>query len=117
MNSKERMEFAVKCADNKKAENIKVLEVSSLTTLADYFIICHGGVANHLKSIADEIEEKFNEQDIKPYSIEGYNTGEWVLMDYSDVIINIFNENTREFYDIEQLWADAPQVDINYLID
>ncbi len=117
MNSKELMELAVKCADDKKAHDIKVLDVSNLTTLADYFIICHGGVANHLKAIADEIEEKLGDKEIKPYSIGGYNTGEWVLMDYSDVIVNIFNESSREFYDIEQLWADAPQVDIKHLID
>lgn len=117
MNSKELMEFAVKCADSKKARDIKVLDVSKLTTLADYFVIFHGGVANHLKAMADEIEEKLIEKDVKPYSIEGYNTGEWVLMDYSDVIINIFSEKAREFYDIEQLWADAVQVDIEHLID
>lgn len=117
MNSKEIMELAVKCADNKKAHNIKVLDVKELTTITDYFIICHGGVGNQLRAICDEIEEKLAENGITPYGIEGYNTDEWILIDLSDVVINIFTENARDFYDIEQLWADAQSVDINDLID
>ncbi len=116
MNSKEIMEKVVKCMDSKKAADIRVLDISKITTMADYFVICQGGSTTQMKAIADEVEEKLDQAGVKPFGREGMNTAYWILMDYSDVIVHIFNSESRSFYSIENLWADAENVDISSLI-
>ncbi len=116
MNSKELMETVVKCMDSKKAIDIKVLDISKITTMADYFVICQGGSTTQMKAIADEVEEKLSEAGVKPFGREGMNTAYWILMDYSDVIVHIFSGESRSFYSIENLWSDAEIVDISSLI-
>ena len=116
MESKQLMETVVKCMDSKKAIDIKALDISKITTMADYFVICQGGSSTQIKAIADEIEEKLSEQGVKPFGREGLNTAYWILMDYSDVIVHIFSGESRSFYSIENLWSDAEIVDISSLI-
>lgn len=116
MNSKEIMELAVKSMDSKKAIDIKVLDISKVTTMADYFVICQGGSSTQIKAIADEVEEKLSEAGVKPFGREGMNTAYWILMDYSDVIVHIFSSESRSFYSIENLWSDAENVDISDII-
>lgn len=116
MTSKETMEKIVKCIDSKKGADIKVLDISGVTTMADYFIICQGGSGVQMKAIAEEIEEKLSEEGINPLGREGMATAYWILMDYSDVIVHIFNNESRSFYSIENLWQDAAEVDISSLI-
>jgi len=117
MNSKELMEKVVKCMDSKKAIDIKVLDISKVTTMADYFVICQGGSSTQMKAIADEVEEKLSEAGVKPFGREGMNTAYWILMDYSDVIVHIFSSESRSFYSIENLWSDAETVDISGIIE
>ncbi len=116
MNSKELMENIVKYMDSKKASDIKVLDISNVTTMADYFVICHGNSGPQMKAICEEIEEKLALSDIHPIGREGMSTAYWTLMDYSDVIVHIFNSEAREFYAIENLWTDATEVDISAII-
>ncbi|MBQ4526811.1 MAG: ribosome silencing factor [Clostridia bacterium] len=116
MNSKELMEKIVKYMDSKKAVDIKVLDISTVTTMADYFVICQGGSAPQMKAISEEIEEKLAEQGIDPIGREGMNTSYWILMDYSEVIVHIFNNESRAFYSIENLWGDAQEVDISAIL-
>ena len=116
MESKQLMETVVKCMDSKKAIDIKALDISKITTMADYFVICQGGSSTQIKAIADEIEEKLSENGVKPFGREGMNTAYWILMDYSDVIVHIFSGESRSFYSIENLWSDAEIVDISSLI-
>lgn len=116
MDSFQIMNEIVKCMDSKKASDIKVLDISSITTIADYFIICQGNSNTQIKAISGEIEEKLSLKGVKPKGIEGFNTAFWVLMDYDDVICHIFSPESREFYKIENLWADAKEVDISNLI-
>lgn len=116
MNSYEIMTKAVEFADSKKARNIKVLELAGLTTLTDYFVICEGGSSTQVKAIADEVEEKLAEIGIEPYGKEGFSMADWILMDYSDVVVHIFTPDSREFFNIEHLWADAKEVDISNII-
>ena len=116
MNSKQTMEAIVKCIDSKKGVDIKVLNISGVTTMADYFIICQGNSNTQMKAIAEEIEEKLSENGIKPIGREGMSTAYWILMDYSDVIVHIFSSESRNFYAIENLWADAEEVDISSII-
>ena len=116
MESKQLMETVVKCMDSKKAIDIKALDISKITTMADYFVICQGGSSTQIKAIADEIEEKLSEQGVKPFGREGLNTAYWILMDYSDVIVHIFNKESRDFYGIEHLWADAKVINTEELL-
>jgi ribosome-associated protein len=96
----------------KKARELVVLEVRELTSIADYFIICSGSSDRQVQSIAQGIEENLSEAYHSPLSVEGVNRGHWVLMDFSDVIVHIFYEPVREFYDLEGLWGHAPRVEL-----
>ncbi len=110
------MERIVKILDDKKAIDINVLDIRKLTTMADYFVICSGTSSPHIKALSDELDEKLSEDGISFLGKEGFQTANWVLMDYDSVIVHIFNEETREFYSIENLWADAKEVDITEFI-
>ena len=116
MDSKEIMALAVEYADNKKAEDIKVLDIRDLTTMADYFVICHGNSNPQMKAIAEEIEDKLKEKGLYPGGREGMDSAYWILMDYSDVIVHIFNKESRDFYGIEHLWADAKVINTEELL-
>lgn len=96
----------------KKARDLVVMEVTHLTSIADYFIICSGSSDRQVQSIAQGIEENLGIAGLSPLSVEGGQRGHWVLMDFSDVIVHIFYEPVREFYDLEGLWSQAPRVDL-----
>ena len=96
----------------KKARDLAVLEVRELTSIADYFIICSGSSDRQVQSIAQGIEENLSEAGHSLLSVEGANRGHWVLMDFSDVIVHIFYEPVREFYDLDGLWGHAPRVEL-----
>ena len=117
MNSEELMQKTVAVLSRRKTENIKVLNISSLTTIADYFVICNGNSSTQIKSLADELEEKLKEENIELYSKEGFSDASWILMDYSTVVVHIFNPEQRDFYSIESLWSDAPEVDVSDIIE
>ncbi len=103
---------AVHTLDKHKAENIKVLDVVGITSIADYFLLASGGSANQVKSLADYVEEELAKAGKTPLRNEGYQAGDWVTLDYGDVLIHVFRRETRDFYDLERLWADATEVDI-----
>lgn len=106
---------AAEILDSKKAMDIKVLEIKELTSICDYFVICSGTSSPHIKSLCDEMGIKLSElYDIKARE-EGYNAANWLLMDYGNVVIHIFNKESREFYGLERLWADAPSQDLSFL--
>jgi ribosome-associated protein len=96
----------------KKARDLVVLEVREVTSIADYFIICSGSSDRQVQSIAQGIEENLGGAGHPPLSVEGAHRGHWVLMDFSDVIVHIFYEPVREFYDLEGLWGHAPRVEL-----
>jgi ribosome-associated protein len=97
---------------DKKAYDLVLLEVSEVTSIADYFIICSGRSDRQVQSIAQGIEQDLRKEGITPYSVEGQSQGQWVLMDFSDVIVHVFFQPVREFYDLEGLWSHAPRVDL-----
>lgn len=103
----ELVEKIIKILEDKKALDIKQINITEKTTIADYFIIASGTSNTHIKALADNVEEELKKQDIKPVKIEGYNSGTWILMDYSDVIVHIFTELEREHYNLEDLWEKA----------
>lgn len=93
----------------KKACGLVVLDVHELTSIADYFIVCSGRSDRQVQSIAQGLEENFVELGMKPYAVEGAQRGHWVLMDFSDVIVHVFYQPVREFYDLDGLWGHAPR--------
>jgi len=113
MQPKEMVKLVAKLLDDKKAERITVLDIGGLTTLGDYFVIASGKSNTQVKALAAEIEDKLTRQGIEPKRVEGESSAMWILMDYYDVIIHIFYDETRDFYGLERLWADAVEVDVN----
>lgn len=95
-------------ASDKKARDILLLNMENLSPLTDYFIIASADNVTLVKAVADNIEEKLTEEGILPSHTEGYAEGRWILMDYGDCVAHIFLEEDRDFYNLEQLWADAP---------
>ena len=96
--------------DSKKGKNIRVLEINNVTTLADYFVLCTGTSAPQLKALADAGEKAMKEAGILPHHIEGHRGGTWILQDYGDVVVHLFDTEARAFYDLDRLWQDAVEV-------
>ncbi|MBQ9030348.1 MAG: ribosome silencing factor [Parasporobacterium sp.] len=115
MTSKELAKTACECIEEKKGIDIKVIDISKISVLADYFIIAGGSNLRQIQTIADNIEEKLGKAGIAPKSVEGYSTSNWILMDYRDIIIHIFNQEERLFYDLERIWADGETVEVSDL--
>jgi ribosome-associated protein len=90
-----------------------ILELKKLTVIADYFVICSGESTTQVKAIADNVERQLRELGIKPIGIEGEGHAHWVLIDYGDVVVHIFEDETRRFYELEKFWLDAPRIAIN----
>ncbi|MEQ2009181.1 MAG: ribosome silencing factor [Limisphaerales bacterium] len=110
----EAKQLALLCrelADNKKAEEIVVLDVRKLSSVTDYFVICSGTSEPHLRAIVDEIEDQLRKDyGIKPHASDGATGGGWVVMDFFDVIVHVMHPDVRKKYDLEGLWSDAPAV-------
>lgn len=94
----------VKILDEKKAIDVKTINIQEKSSLADYMIIASGTSRTHIRALADNVEEELKKENIMPHKIEGYNSDSWILMDYLDVIVNIFKERDREHYNLEELW-------------
>ncbi len=104
---------AAKAALQKKAQDLVILELIGLTVIADYFVICSGESTTQVKAIADFVERELLLLGIKPIGKEGVNYGHWALLDYGDVIIHVFEEETREYYSLEKLWMDAKTIEFH----
>ncbi len=105
-----QLDLYVQATLEKKAEAIVVLDLRGLTSIADFFIICSGRSNRQVSAIADQIERFLKKKGVRPLSVDGKKDGHWVLMDYGDVIIHVFYEETRSFYDLEGLWMDADRI-------
>jgi ribosome-associated protein len=109
----DKVQVAVAAAEDKKALDLVVLKLIGITSFADYFVICHGTSSRQVQAIADEIEDRLKKQKVRPRNIEGYHNAEWVLMDYGSIIVHVFSETSRRFYDLERLWCDAEKVEVD----
>ena len=107
-----RLCTALRAASDKKAQDMVVLDLRELASFTDYFVITSGTNVRQVQAISDEIEERLKKQGTPPARIEGYKTAEWVLLDYGDFIIHIFEDKSRRFYDLERLWREARRVDV-----
>jgi len=106
----ESARIAADAAQNKKALDVEILDIQGLTTIADYFLICSATNITQIGAIADGIGHALAERGVRPSHIEGGSESTWVLMDYGDVIVHIFDEQTRSFYGLERLWGDAKRI-------
>ncbi len=113
MTDREELEIAVKALDSKKASKITALKVEDLTILANYFVIASASSTTQVRALADEVEYRLGEKGVKPKNIEGYQSQSWIVLDYYDIIVHVFLEETRDFYQLERLWADGTPVDIS----
>lgn len=107
-------ELALKIArilDAKKADGLSVISVAEVTEIADYFVITTGHSSTQVKAFADEIEMKLKQEGIEPDHIEGHKSRTWIVMDYQCVVVHIFDEQAREYYDLERLWKDGTKID------
>lgn len=115
--TKKRVILCVNAALEKKAKNIIILNMQKVTSFADYSIVCSGTSDRQVQSIAQAIEENMKKSGFLPLGIEGERTARWILMDYADIIVHVFYEPVRDFYDMERLWPDAPKMEIDHDAD
>ena len=113
--SKEMAKLAYAALSDKKGEDIKILNISEVTVLADYFIIASGSNRNQVQAMADNVEEVLAKEGAEPKQIEGYQSGNWILLDYQDVIVHIFDQENRLFYDLERIWRDGKNISLEEL--
>lgn len=113
MEAKDMAIELAKALDSKKGEDIQVLHTGDLTTLAEYFVICTANSTTQIKALADMCEKVMKEKGEPPHHVEGHRGGTWVLIDFSAVVVHIFDDEARSFYDLERLWQDAEKMDIS----
>ncbi|HWS86619.1 MAG TPA: ribosome silencing factor [Pyrinomonadaceae bacterium] len=107
----ERVRLALHAAAEKKAHDLVVLDLREVASFTDYFVIASGTNVRQVQAVADEVQEQLRRQlNVRPARVEGYNSAEWVLLDYGDFILHVFEEKSRRFYDLERLWRDAARV-------
>ena len=105
---------SAKILDNKKAIDTKVIEIGEISSLADYFVVATGTSSTHVKSLADELEYQLKGMGVTPHNVEGHRSNSWILLDYGDVIIHVFSKEAREFYDLDRLWKDGKEIELQY---
>jgi len=110
IDSKELANKIVEAMEDKKARDVIALEIKNISLIADYFIICSAGSSVQAQAIADNVEEKMDELGLHVRHKEGYREANWILLDYGDAVAHIFQEDDRSFYNLEQLWGDAPAI-------
>jgi ribosome-associated protein len=114
LKSKQIMEIALKALDSKKGIDIRAVDVSDITPIAEYMIFASGGSTSQVNALSDEVEYKLSKQGVEPHHIEGKQG--WILLDYPGVVVNVLDVKSREFYNLERLWADGKEVDLSAIL-
>ena len=109
---KEFAKMAIHALEDKKAEDIRVIDISEISTLADYFIIASGTNRSQIQALADHVEETLGKAGMPLKQVEGYETANWILMDYRDIIVHVFDKENRLFYDLDRIWRDGKNIDL-----
>ena len=109
--AKQTAKLALEALEDKKAMDVRILDITHVSTLADYFMIASGSNRNQVQAMADEAQEKLYKAGYEAKQVEGYQTANWILMDYQDIIVHIFDEENRLFYDLERIWRDGKVVE------
>ena len=116
MTSLEQARKIVQVMDSKKAKDIRLIKIEGISSLGDYFVVASASNTTQVKAIADEIEDEMTKLGLEPNRVEGRQSAQWILMDYYDVMVHVFLDEARSFYNLERLWSDAPQLDISDLL-
>ena len=111
MNSNEIAKLAITALEDKKAEDIKIIDISEVSVIADYFIIANGTNRSQIQTLSDHVEEVLGKEGVPLRQVEGYDNANWVLLDFHDVIIHIFDKENRLFYDLERIWRDGKMIE------
>lgn len=109
--SKKMTKIVIEALEDKKADNIRILDISEISPLADYFIIASGTNRNQVQALSDNVEESLGKAGYKSGKVEGYNSANWILLDFRDIVVHIFDEENRGFYNLERLWTDGKPVE------
>ncbi len=109
--TKEIAKLAIAALEDKKAEDIRIIDISEVSVIADYFIIACGGNKNQIQALSDNVLEKLGRAGYPEKQIEGYKTANWILMDFGDVIVHVFDKENRLLYDLERIWRDGKMLD------
>ena len=117
MNSYEQAIMAAKAISSKKGLDIQVIDISEVSVIADYMVIATGTSSTQVKALANEVEYQLDKKGISVSHIEGYRSDTWILLDYVDVIVNVFSDEAREFYDLDRLWQDGKPIDLTGIVD
>jgi ribosome-associated protein len=113
LSTEEKVALINRIVTDRKALEVIVIDMREASSITDYFLICSGGSERQVRAIADAIAEEAEASGLVSLGIEGYRDGHWILMDYGDVIVHVFSQETREFYDLERLWTAAPRIDLS----
>ena len=111
------MQKSVRVLDTKKASDIRVLDIHDVTVLGDYFVIASGTSTTQVKALADEVEFQLKEQGVLPLRTQGYDSANWIVLDYGDVIVHVFLKETRDFYSLERVWRDGKEISVASLVE
>ena len=122
----ENLKVIVKAMEDKKAYNIEILDIKDISPIADYFVICSASNLRQARTIADEVDEKMAEHNVKAVKVddedlfgnplrEGYDTGKWILLDFNGIVVHIFSEDERDYYNLDKIWSDAKTLDLKTL--
>ncbi|MDO4268723.1 MAG: ribosome silencing factor [Eubacteriales bacterium] len=109
--AREMTKLAIQALEDKKGEDVRVIDIREVSVLADYFLIASGSNINQVQAMADNVEEALGKAGYPCRQIEGYQSGNWILMDYGDVIVHVFSREDRLFYDLERIWRDGKSVE------
>lgn len=112
LTAEEKTTVSTRAAADRKAMDPVVLDMHAISSITDYFLICSGGSNRQVQAIADAIDNQLSKQGVSSLGVEGYKEARWILMDYGDVIVHVFTQDTRAFYDLEGLWSDAPKIQV-----
>lgn len=115
MESKEMVKSVISALEDKKGEDIRIIDIQDVSEIADYFIIASGSNRNQVQAMTDSVEEALGRAGCECKQIEGYQNGNWILMDYLDVVVHVFSKEDRLFYDLERIWRDGKTIDVETL--
>ena len=115
MEAKVASRIAYQALEDKKGEDIKIIDISNVSVLADYFIIANGNNKNQVQALVDNVQEELDKVGVQVKQVEGYRMGNWILLDYGDIIIHVFSKEDRLFYDLERIWRDGKDISIEEL--
>ncbi len=110
--SKEMTKLAIAALEDKKANDVRVIDIAGVSVIADYFVIASGSNTNQVQAMADSVREALGRAGHEPRQVEGYGSANWILMDYNDIIVHIFSDESRTFYDLERIWRDGKEVSV-----